>query len=333
MTYQNASPGYSTRNSGLGGALHEGYGQVLGYVASSLRVLLGKLPRQVQADVLEVRIRQARPLALVTRSGIVFVSKSGQLVVDPTEGHRVTGEECRLTLQLMTRSSIYMVQDQLVQGFITLPGGHRVGISGTAYVEQGNAMTIRNMGQFNIRIARELPGVANAILPAIMDSRGRVVSTLIVSPPGCGKTTLIRDVARQLSWGNSGSCSRHNVVVIDERSEIAASWQGEPQMDIGPCTDVLNGYPKTSGIMVAVRALAPDVVLTDELGTAEDVRAVIEASGAGIVVLASMHGDSWENVQMRPGGRLLAESRVFRRLVILSRRRGPGTVEKVETLC
>lgn len=308
-----------------------GFNQVLGYVASSLRIPLGQLPLSVQRDVLEVRIRQARPLAIVDTEGIAFVSRDGRLVADAKEAYQVTEEECRLTLQLMTRSSLYMVQDQLLQGFITLHGGHRVGISGTAFVEEGGALAIRHMGQFNVRIAREVRGVATTLLPSLTDGLGRICSTLIISPPGCGKTTLIRDIARQLSLGGGGVV-KHNVVIIDERSELAASWQGEPQMDVGPCTDVLNGYPKTSGIMLAIRALAPDVLITDELGTTEDAKAVIEAMTAGIPVVASIHGDSWASVQLRPGGFLLAEHRVFRRLVSLSRRRGPGTIEKVETL-
>lgn len=331
MGYQMMNPGHWAVGVGHGNTWHRGFSQVLSYVASSLRMPLGRLSPSVQRDVLELRIRQARPLALVNSQGIAFVSPDGQLMADPKEGYHVTEEECRLTLQLMTRSSLYMVQDQLLQGFITLHGGHRVGISGTAFVEEGDALAIRHMGQFNIRIAREVQGVAATLLPSLVDDQGRILSTLIVSPPGCGKTTLIRDIARQLSWG-AGGVVRHNVVIVDERSEIAASWQGEPQMDVGPCTDVLNGYPKTSGIMLAIRAMAPDVLITDELGTTNDAEAIIEAMAAGIPVVASIHGDSWENVQLRPGGCLLARHGIFRRLVVLSRRRGPGTIEKIETL-
>ncbi|NLY51707.1 MAG: stage III sporulation protein AA [Firmicutes bacterium] len=281
---------------------------------------------------MEIRIRQGRPLALVTNSGVVFVSRAGKPELDPLKGYRVSGQDCRLTLQLMTRSSVYMVEDKLVQGFLTLPGGHRVGVVGSGYVEQGRLQAVRDLGQLNIRLAREVPEAAAPILPSLVDGEGRFQSTLVISPPGCGKTTLIRDIARQLSWGKPGSWPRHTVAVVDERSEIGAVWQGEPQTDCGPCTDVLDGYPKVEGIAVAIRALAPDVLVTDELGTVEDASAVVEAAAAGIAVLASIHGDSWEAVQKRPGGRLLAENRIFRRLVILSRRRGPGTVEKVQVL-
>ncbi|NMB12990.1 MAG: stage III sporulation protein AA, partial [Firmicutes bacterium] len=224
------------------------------------------------------------------------------------------------------------VEDKLLQGFLTLPGGHRVGLVGTGYVEQGELQAVRDIGQFNIRIARELPGVATPILPALLDREGRFRSTLIISPPGCGKTTLIRDMARQLSWGNSGYWQRHTVTIVDERREIAAVWQGVPQTDCGPCTDVLDGYPKTEGIMMAIRALASDVLVTDELGTTADAMAIVEAGAAGIAVLASIHGDSFEDVQKRAGGRILVESGLFKCLVILSRRRGPGTLEKVQYL-
>lgn len=309
-----------------------GYDQVLKYTASPLRDILGRVPESLKAETLEIRIRQGRPLALVTNSGIVFISPTGRPELDPLRGYQVRGQDCRLTLQLMTRSSVYMVEDKLVQGFLTLPGGHRVGITGSGYVEQGRLQAVRDLGQLNIRLAREVPDAAMPILPQLIDGEGRFQSTLVVSPPGCGKTTLIRDIARQLSWGKPGSWLRHTVAIVDERGEIAAVWQGEPQADCGPCTDVLDGYPKAEGIAVAVRALAPDVLVTDELGTLEDALAVVEAAAAGISVLASIHGDSWEGVNKRPGGRLLAENHVFRRFVLLSRRRGPGTVEKVEML-
>ncbi|NMB44971.1 MAG: stage III sporulation protein AA [Firmicutes bacterium] len=309
-----------------------GYDHVLNYIAGSLRDILGRIPDEIKQAVLEIRIRQARPLVLVTNSGMVFVSAAGQPTNEPQRGYRVTTEECRMTLQVMTRASVYMVEDKLLQGFLTLPGGHRVGVSGTGYVEQGTLQALRDVGQFNIRIAREMPGVAAPILPTLLDCDGWFQSTLIISPPGCGKTTLIRDIARQLSWGKPGYWPRHMVAIVDERSEIAAVWQGEPQTDSGPCTDVLDGYPKTAGIMVAMRALAPHVLVTDELGTEVDARAVVEAGAAGIAVLASIHGDSWENVQKRTGGQILAASGLFRYLVILSRRRGPGTLEKVQRL-
>ena len=309
-----------------------GYEQVLNYMAGSLRDILGRTPSELKSEVLEIRIRQARPLALVTPAGVVFTSPSGQPSVEPQRGYKVTAEDCRLTLQVMTRSSVYMVEDKLLQGFLTLPGGHRVGLVGTGYVEQGELQAVRDIGQFNIRIARELPGVATPILPALLDREGRFRSTLIISPPGCGKTTLIRDMARQLSWGNSGYWQRHTVTIVDERSEIAAVWQGVPQTDCGPCTDVLDGYPKTEGIMMAIRALAPDVLVTDELGTTADAMAIVEAGAAGIAVLASIHGDSFEDVQKRAGGRILVESGLFKCSVILSRRRGPGTLEKVQYL-
>ena len=306
-----------------------GYDQVLNYIVGPLRDILGKLPDDVKKDVLEIRIRQARPLGLSTVAGIVFVTVSGKPSTTLSEGYHVTGEDCRLILQAMTRSSVYMVEDKLLQGFLTLPGGHRVGLAGSGYVEGGKLRAIREISQFNIRIARQLPGVATPILPSLVDTGGRFLSTLVISPPRCGKTTLIRDIARQLSWGRTGLWPRHTVTIVDERSEIAAVWQGEPQTESGPCTDVLDGYPKTVGILIAIRALAPDVLVTDELGGLPDAMAVIEAGAAGIAILASIHGDSWENVQKRPGGRVLAESHLFRRLVILSRRKGPGTLEKI----
>ncbi|NLJ24041.1 MAG: stage III sporulation protein AA [Firmicutes bacterium] len=306
-----------------------GYDQVLNYIVGALRDTLGRVPREIRADVLEIRIRQARPLALVTVTGILFVTASGKPTTKPSEGYQVTLEDCRLTLQAMTRSSVYMVEDKLLQGFLTLPGGHRVGLAGTGYVEGGELRALREVGQFNIRIARQLPGVATPVMPSLVEPDGRFLSTLVISPPGCGKTTLIRDIARQLSWGKSGFWPRHTVTIVDERSEIAATWQGEPQTDTGPCTDILDGYPKTVGILIAIRALAPDVLVTDELGGSADVAAIIEAGAAGIAVLASIHGDSWENVQKRPGGKELAQSHLFRRLVVLSQRQGPGTLEKV----
>lgn len=308
------------------------YREVLAYLPVTLRTLLEQIPAHITRQVWEIRVRQDRPLSVVTGQGNIFVDKAGRLVADPHAAYRVSRDECHLALQLMTKSSLYVVEDNLRAGFLTLPGGHRVGVAGTAFVEDHQVKAVRQVSQFNIRIAREVPGAASPVLPHLFDASGHLLSTLVISPPACGKTTMIRDIARQLSWGCPGKWRSYRVVIIDERSEIAACWQGTPQNDVGPCTDVLDGYPKPNAAMLAIRSLSPEVLVTDELGAETDAAAVSAAGVAGISVIASIHAATLEDVRRRPGGRQLLAAGVFRRLVTLSQRKGPGSLENVEIL-
>ena len=240
----------------------------------------------------------------------------------------VTMEELRETMSYLSNYSRYAFEDKIRQGFLTIQGGHRVGLCGRAVLEIGATManattlmgetlpagtvkTISPITFMNIRIARQLPGCGRQVLPRLWEN-GVLQDTLVVSPTGLGKTTLLRDLIRLLS-------QNHVVGVVDERSELAACHQGIPQNDLGPCTDVLDGCPKAEGMMMLVRTMAPQVIAVDEVGGSEDCQAVEYAMNCGCRILATVHGSDWDELCCRPVfGRWMAEGR-FGRYVFLER--------------
>ncbi|MGI6038479.1 MAG: stage III sporulation protein AA [Limnochordia bacterium] len=287
-----------------------------------LRSLLQRIPPGELVWLQEIRLRLGRPVALLIKGQIRFLSEKG-LVTHHAQGIILTQEELDRTLQLLTQGSLYALEEELRQGYVTLPGGHRVGFVGQGVMEGGSLARLKNIGALNIRISRELPGVADRILPSLFDPSGGVYHTLIISPPGCGKTTLLRDVARQLSYGG------YQVSIADERSEIAGSYRGKPQLDVGPLTDVLDGVPKAQGIMLLLRAMSPQVIVTDEIGRQEDALALREAVNCGVSIITSAHGRDLAELKRRPIMAQLIEGHPFDRFIILSNRGRVGRVEEI----
>ncbi|MDI3279783.1 MAG: stage III sporulation protein AA [Bacillota bacterium] len=304
------------------------------YLAPRLREPLKLLPLAVWERLEEIRLRCRRPLSICGAGWQSWVGEGGEPTSEPGRALVVEQEDIARTVELITCHSLYAWEEELSGGFITLPGGHRVGLVGRALVERGAVRGLKQFSGLNFRLARQVVGAADPILPLILDEQtGLPVSTLIVSPPRCGKTTILRDLARQLSDGAPAlRGARFQVGIVDERSELAGCVGGVPQWDVGLQTDVLDGCPKAQGIMMLLRGMSPEVIVTDELGREEDADAVAEAAAAGVVVLASAHAGDLEDLRRRPSLHRLLTGGAFRRAVVLSRRRGPGTVEKVEEL-
>lgn len=291
---------------------------MLRYLAPQLReILLKAAPPELE----EIRLRLGRPLLVKDSRGSLYLSAQGR-PCSAQESYKVTSDDLERTLQLITENSWYAWEQEILGGYLTLPGGHRVGLAGQAVYAGGRLKTIRHVSSLNFRQARAVVGAADPIVNRVYSrSRSQVLSTLIVSPPGCGKTTLLRDLTRQVA--NLG----FQVVVIDERSEIASSYRGVPQLDVGLHTDVLDGYSKEVGVHHALRALAPQVVVTDEIGHQQDAGILAELARSGVKVMATCHGDSWDQLKRKTW--LKDSLDVFELVVILSRRLGPGTIEAV----
>jgi len=303
---------------------------ILSILPYSLKSIVQNLPVSLQGRLEEIRIREDRPLEVSWPGDFAFVTRESGLVRDPLGAYKPSSAECKTVLEQLTNHSLYSFEEELRRGYITIAGGHRVGLAGRVVLEDGSVRAVRDISSFNIRIAREVIGVSQTIVPMLLDPLQRKVhNTLVVSPPQRGKTTLLRDLARAFSHGDTGGRTALGrglkVGVVDERSEIAAAYRGVPRFDLGPRTDVLDSCPKAEGMMMMIRSLSPELIVVDEIGRPEDAAALNEALHAGISVIATAHGYGFEDVSTRPVLRELFEAKLFQRLVVLSMR---GTSER-----
>ncbi|KUK11019.1 MAG: Stage III sporulation protein AA [Clostridia bacterium 41_269] len=305
--------------------------RILEICSPMLRTILERLPTSVSSNLQELRLRQERPLCLRCIQDEFFVTHDGRVTRNPREAYFITKSDIEKIFLNLTRSSVYTLDEELRSGFITISGGHRVGFTGEAVLQNGKVKSLKNISSLNIRISREIKGCADLVLPLIIDIHlNTVYHTLIISPPGCGKTTLLRDIVRQISNGIQSMGFRGvNVGLVDERSEIAACYNGQPQNDVGLRTDVLDRCPKAEGMYMLVRSMAPHVIATDELGRAEDIAAVEEVLNAGIKLITTVHGIDLDDIKKRPVIDRLLRKTLFNRIIILSSTKSVGTVEDV----
>jgi stage III sporulation protein AA len=299
----------------------------LAMLPTPIRTILATLPPAVRENLEEIRLRQNQPLEIRYGQHSSYVTPTGQLTANARQGWVFTEENAVKLLSQLSQHSLYALEEELKRGYITVVGGHRIGIAGKVVLDHGEVKGIRDVTSFNIRIAREKKGVAQKVLPYLFED-GRVQNTLIVSPPQCGKTTLLRDIARSLSYGSEWSSSR-KVAIVDERSELAGCLNGVPQRDVGPRTDVLDACPKAVGMMMMIRSMSPDVLVVDEIGRAEDGEAIWEAIHAGVAVISTAHGVDVSEVAQRPTLGKLIQYGAFSRYIVLSRANGVGTIQAI----
>lgn len=251
----------------------------------------------------------------------------GKKVCPDSNGQVVGRKEFREILEYISNYSLYAFEEEIKKGFLTIPGGHRVGVSGRAVTEENKVKMLRNISFLNIRVAHEVRGCADRIMPYLFE-REQFLSTLLVSPPGAGKTTLLRDIVRHLASGGRMFRAR-NVSVVDERSEIASCYMGVPQNDVGMYCDVMDACPKTEGIRMMLRAMAPEVIAVDEIGTGEEYEALVEAVTGGCALLATVHGNSMQQIREKPYLKKMLEEQMFGRILFLEERERPGVVTRI----
>ena len=243
-------------------------------------------------QVYEIRLRVNAPLILIYQGKEYFLTKSGDFSRKEEEACFVKAEDLKETMEYVSGYSMYAFEEEIRQGFITIQGGHRVGIAGKTVLEGDRIKGVKYISYINLRLSHQIKGCATPILPYIIKNN-RICHTLIVSPPRCGKTTLLRDLIRQVSSG-SVYLPGVSVGVVDERSEIGGSYQGVPQNDLGIRTDVLDCCPKAEGMMMLIRSMSPEVVAVDELGDYEDIHAIESVIHCGCKLFATVHGSSVE---------------------------------------
>lgn len=256
----------------------------------------------------EIRLRGNKPLSL----------KFGQ--EQEITDYIVSQQEILQAFEKICESSIYSYRKQICDGYITIRGGNRVGIVGSAVVDNGQVININYISSLNFRIATQRIGCSNKVIEDIIDNENdNIYNTLIVSPPGCGKTTLLRDIIRNISNGVKViGFSGKTVGVVDERGEIAAMYKGIPQNDIGIRTDVIDNMPRPEAMRILVRSMAPDVIACDEIGSVEDIKAINYAMCSGVKGIFTVHGKDLEEINRNTELSKLLKNNVFERIIILN---------------
>ena len=265
----------------------------------------------------EIRIRAEQP--------VIFVCEGRERITD--RRYQVSRETLKETMNLISNYSLYAFEDEMRQGFITITGGHRVGISGQVILEKGHVKNMKNISSINIRIAHEVKGCADPVFFHVIDNF-KLMNCMLISPPACGKTTLLRDMIRQVSNGNA-YLKGMTVGVADERSEIGACYRGIPQNDLGMRTDILDCCPKAEGMMMLIRSMAPQVIAVDEIGTEEDIRALEYAIHCGCKMLVTAHGKSMEDIKQKSSFAKLLKDKVFERFIVLDNRVNVGEITAI----
>lgn len=258
----------------------------------------------------EIRLRAGKPVIVKTGADQYFLSKEGP-TDDITRGIIIRTEDIAEIMEYATNYSIYAYEEELANGFVTVRGGHRVGVCGKAVMEQGRIKSLRNVSSLNIRVAHEVKGCGNAIFPYILDENKNIFHSLIYSLPGKGKTTLLRDLVRLIS-----NEAAKNVSVVDERFEIGSEYLGTIQKDLGIRTDVISGCPKPAGMEMMLRAMAPQVIAVDELGGERELAAVEKTAFCGVSVLATVHAKDTADLNY------MFKKNVFKRYIGLCEEKG-----------
>ena len=305
--------------------------EILSRLSLDLRNVLKSVNIDILENAEEIRLRVNNPLIISENNCDHFIGPNGNKTSSPNNGYIVTKGDIRRTLSFLTDNSIYALENEIKNGYITLKGGHRVGFTGKTVLEKGSIKIIKNITSLNIRISREILGASDKVIKYIINPiNKRIFNTLIVSPPNCGKTTMLRDIIRQISNGiHSIKFKGVNVGVIDERSELANIHDGVSTNNLGIRTDILDSCPKREGVTILLRSMAPHVIATDEIGKDSDVLAIEEAINAGVSIITTVHGASIKEIQQRPVIKEIISKRFFDIIIFLSRANGPGTIEQV----
>lgn len=269
-------------------------------------------------DIHEIRMRIGRPVGIVSFGKEKFLTEKGNLTDFPDMCRRISSDDIEYSFRAVCDYSIHSYKREISGGFITLEGGNRVGICGTAVTENNRISSLKYISGLNFRIAGQALGCGEELCGMYEKD---ICSILIIGPPMSGKTTVIRDMCRKLG-------EKKRISIIDERGEIGAVYHGLPQNDIGRMTDVFDGYPKAEGIMTAVRVMSPDIVVCDEIGGEEDCGALLSSANAGVRIIASVHGNDLSGVRKRKYLNEVIENGVFDRYAVLKGGKDIGKIKE-----
>lgn len=281
---------------------------VLGYLPETIRDKIESELNAPSSQIEEIRLRSNKPLMLK-------IGQETQVI-----NYIVKQQEVLQAFERICENSVYSYTRQICDGYITIRGGNRVGIVGSAVIDNGQVININYISSLNFRIARQKIGCSDSIINDIIDGQtGTIYNTLIVSPPGCGKTTLLRDIIRNISDGISQIEFKGKTVgIVDERGEIAAMYKGIPQNDIGVRTDVVDNMPKPEAMRLLVRSMCPDVIACDEIGSVEDINAIDYAMCSGVKGIFTAHGNNIDEINRNSELSRLLDKHIFERIILLN---------------
>ena len=302
----------------------ERFAQAIRVLTPALTQLFLGLTDEEKESVREIRFRADKPVVAVTESGCCFLHSSGRLT-QIYSGHTVVtgGRELEEIFHRICSCSVHTFKDAINRGFVTVEGGHRAGVGGTAVTENGRVISVRDINCINIRVAREIMGAADEIYSRCYSSG--IGGLIVAGPPSSGKTTVLRDLARQLSGVERGVLAK--VFVCDERGEIGAVHCGKVQNDLGINCDLITSYPKSEGILIGLRSFSPDIIICDEIATEEELLAVESGLRTGVCFALSIHAGSETELRSKSVVRRLLESGCFANTVLMSGK-DVGRVEK-----
>ncbi len=294
---------------------------IMNIVPLRARKTLQNAIRDVENRVQEIVMRTGRPLCVHINGEQLYLTPRGTLSRDAVDKCTVelSSIEMTETFNTLCDYSVYAHINEIKEGFVTLKGGHRAAISGTAVVSNSEILNIRDISTISVRIAREIIGCGETLAKELLSLEGGL---LLCGAPVSGKTTVLRDIARLLS-----SKYRKRVSLIDTRGELASSLKGVPQNDVG-CADILDGYPREKGVEQAVRCLSPEYIICDEIGSEGDVRAILSGINSGVKFAATLHAGSKEELFSKRNIKEILKTGAFAKVIFLKGREAPGIVRE-----
>ncbi|MDR2939687.1 MAG: stage III sporulation protein AA [Clostridiales bacterium] len=297
--------------------------ELLSYFGLGLHSILGGVKESFFAGVEEIRLRVGKPIIIYKNNKEYFVGADGGVYTDINLGYRPTAKEVNKTLELMCGYSLYAFGEEIKNGYITLQSGHRVGITGQVITENGAITGIKNINGLNLRVSHEVLGCSNEVIRYVCEPD--LKHCMIISPPACGKTTLLRDIVRIVSDGYGGRPGQ-KVGVVDERSEIAGCYMGVAQNNIGQRTDVLDSCPKSIGMKMLLRSMSPRLIAVDEIGSRADIDAIDEVTNAGVKIICTVHGRDIDDLLKKPVLNGLLNKNLFELFIVLGYDKKPGKI-------
>lgn len=303
------------------------FDEIISFFDSKLRIPLEKIPEKIKSNTQEIRLRVNKCPAILCFEKTYFIDSQGLMHGAPNENScelMATFSDIENYLNAVCNYSTYSFQEQIKNGFVTIKGGNRIGICGTAIIKNGLVNNIKNITSLNIRIANEFPDCSLDIFEKIKLLNGGI---LIAGPPKSGKTTILRDLAQKISTIPINNKFK-KVVIADERLEISGTFETAPNFDIG-FSDVLNGFSKKDAFEIAIRCFSPDTIICDEIGTNEDINTITESLNAGVQVIASIHARNLKELQNRPHALKILKSGAFEKIIFLENSFPFGKVKNI----